>query len=571
VKPKEWLRAVNPLWHLYARVALSRAKHRSLAGHPRMALRLSRWLKGYGFGPGELCAADGAPADVTERRDRALARLSAQIRARCPQALALTEQHEENLSDLAFVSRNRVPFPFQEEIARQLRVPVFVRASEGVRLQDLDGNWSYDLGGSYGVNLFGNELYKQCIERGVARMRDLGVVLGPYHPLVADNVARLKALSGLDEVSFHMSGTEAVMQAVRLARYHSKRSHVVRFCGAYHGWWDGVQAGPGNPVPARGAYTLAEMSERTLKVLRMRDDIACVLVNPIQALAPNASPASDSALLTGERRAHYDKARYARWLQQLREVCSERGIALVFDEVFVGFRLAKGGAQEYFGVSADLVTYGKSVGGGLPVGVLCGRHEWMRRFHPDRPADICFARGTFNTHPYVMATMNELLCYLDTPQAAATWNELDRRWDNRAATLNCMLGLAQLPFQVANLASTFTTLFQRPGRYHWMLQYYLRAQGLSLAWIGSGRFIFSHDYTDADFNEVAERIVAAGKAMAGDGWFWRDETADPGALKRRVFRELLQALLRRHRSHAAHPHASAAAGSAVASTTHKAA
>ena len=94
----------------------------------------------------------------------------------------------------------------------------------------------------------------------------------------------------MDEVSFHMSGTEAVMQAVRLARYHARRSHIVRFCGAYHGWWNDVQPGLGNPSPVRETYTLAEMYERTLHVLRTRRDIACVLVNPLQALHPNAGP-----------------------------------------------------------------------------------------------------------------------------------------------------------------------------------------------------------------------------------------------------------------------------------------
>ena len=119
---------------------------------------------------------------------------------------------------------------------------------------DLDGNRFYDLTGSYGVNVFGYDFYKECMEQGQRRVRDLGPVLGAYHPVVAYNVQRLRQISGLDEVSFHMSGTEAVMQAVRLARYHTRRSHVVRFCGAYHGWWGDVQPGIGNPM--RGARDL---------------------------------------------------------------------------------------------------------------------------------------------------------------------------------------------------------------------------------------------------------------------------------------------------------------------------
>jgi glutamate-1-semialdehyde 2,1-aminomutase len=251
----------------------------------------------------------------------------------------------------------------------------------------------------------------------------------------------------------------------------------------------------------------------------MRDDIACVLVNPLQAMTPNASPSSDSALVGGERKAHYDKAAYIRWLKQLREVCTEKGIALIFDEVFLGFRLARGGAQEYFGVKADLVTWGKTLGGGLPVGVVCGPHRLMRRFRDDRPADICFARGTFNSHPYVMTAMNEFLAFLDTPQARATWDDLDGRWDRRAAQLNAALEAARVPVRMANMTSVFVTRFLQPGRYHWMLQFYLRAQGLSLSWIGSARFIFSHDWTDEDFAELSRRLVAACQQMQADGWF----------------------------------------------------
>ena len=147
-------------------------------------------------------------------------------------------------------------------------------------------------------------------------------MLGAYHPVLAYNVRRLKEISGLDEVSFHMSGTEAVMQAVRLARYHTRRNKIVRFCGAYHGWWGDVQPGIGNPVTERDTYTLADMSEATLRVLRRRRDIACVLVNPLQALHPNVNAPSDTSLVDSSRSAHFDKAAYADWLRRVREVCT---------------------------------------------------------------------------------------------------------------------------------------------------------------------------------------------------------------------------------------------------------
>ncbi len=123
-------------------------------------------------------------------------------------------------------------------------------------------------------------------------------------------------------------------------------------------------------------------------------------------------------------------------MKKLREVCTERGIVLIFDEVFVGFRLAAGGAQEYFGVRADMVTYGKSLAGGLPVGMVCGRKDLMRRFRDDRPADICFARGTFNSHPYVMTAMDEFLGRLASPNFRSVYIGLDETWNGRAKQLN---------------------------------------------------------------------------------------------------------------------------------------
>src|SRR5215472_4930953 len=343
-----------------------------------------------------------------------------------------------------------------------------------------------------------------------------------------------------------MSGTEAVMQAVRLARYHTRRTHLVRFCGAYHGWWDDAQPGVGNPTAARQTYTLTEMSERALSVLRKRRNIACVLVNPLQALHPNVPPPSDSALITSWCGAQFDKTRYGEWLKKLRAVCTERNIVLIFDEVFVGFRLAKGGAQEYFGVKADLVTYGKTLGGGLPIGAVCGRKHLMKRFREDRPADICFARGTFNSHPYVMAAMNEFLRRLEEPEICAFYRDLDEIWDRRAAALNRRLCDAGLPVQVANLSSIWTICYTRPSAYNWMFQYYLRAEGVALSWVGTGRLIFSVNYTEADYQAVADRFVAAAEAMRWGGWWWEDRLASNRKIKRRMLREMVAHRLSLH-------------------------
>jgi len=527
------------LVRLKGRLALSKAKHRSPTGHARMARRIAAMVPFYEYDQRRFFRADDAPDDVAAARETGFMRLSVLFARRYAETARLTEEIRDGVSDLQFTDAYRVPFQFSRLVRRHLPAAAFVQSSAGVTVTDLDGNRCYDLTGSYGVNLFGNDFYKECIDRAVEQARDLGPVLGAYHPAVADNVRRLREISGLDEVSFHMSGTEAVMQAVRLARYHTRRTHLVRFCGAYHGWWGDVQPGVGNPVPARETYTLNDMSEDALRVLAIRRDIACVLVNPLQALHLNANAPSDTALVDSGRSAQFDRAAYAEWLRRLREVCTQRGIVLIFDEVFLGFRLAVGGAQDYFGVRADMVTYGKTLGGGFPVGVLCGRAALMRRFRDDRPADVCFARGTFNTHPYVMTAMREFLRRLDMPEVRALYVGLDATWNARAAQLNERLRAEDLPVQVANLSTVWTVLYTSPSRYNWMLQYYLRAGGLALSWIGTGRLIFSLNYAQADFDAVVERFVAAAKAMRQDGWWWADPVATNKSIRRNILREIV--------------------------------
>ncbi len=520
------------------RLELSLAKHPSLTGHSRMAKRVASWLPGYALADERFFTSDGAPAAVAAQRRDALARLSALYRERFAVSLAASAEAAEGLPDLQFTGSYRVPFQYSATLREHLKVGSFMQSSSGVTLTDLDGNRFFDLTGSYGVNVFGNDFYKDCMAEGSARVQGLGPVLGSYHPVVLENVARLKRISGLDAVSFHMSGTEAVMQAVRLARYHTKRTHLVRFCGAYHGWWEDVQPGPGNPVTPRQTYTLKEMDGDTLRVLRTRKDIACVLVNPLQALHPNKAAPGDSSLVDSSRSAGFDRAAYTAWLQQLRQVCTERGIVLIFDEVFVGFRLAPGGAQQYFGVAADMVTYGKTLGGGLPVGVVCGRRELMKRFRTERPADICFARGTFNSHPWVMGAMGAFLDRLETPAVQALYDGLDERWNARAKSLNEALAVAGLPVQVANLSSIWTVFYTQPSRYNWMLQFYLRAHGLALSWVGTGRLVFSLNYRDEDFAEVLARFVAAAREMQADGWWWHAPALTNQAIRRGILREM---------------------------------
>ncbi len=534
---------------IYQRLLLSRAKHRSLNGHSKWSKRIARLIPYYGYDETQFFASDGAPADIATRRKLGFFALANQLQSRSRQSLDLSDQTKPGVSDMAFVDMYRVPFQYRDLVRRHLRMSSFMSRSAHVWLTDLDGNEYLDLTGSYGVNVLGYDFYKQAIRHAVDVAEPLGPVLGQYHPVVADNVKRLLSISGMDEVSFHMSGTEAVMQAVRLARYHTGKTHVVRFCGAYHGWWGDVQPGIGNPNNEPYTYTLADMSEAALKVLATRRDIACVLVNPLQALHPNVSAPGDSSLVSSARRAQFDRVAYAQWLRRLRQVCTDAGIALIFDEVFVGFRLCPGGAQAYFDVHADIVTYGKTLGGGFPVGAVCGKAAWMKRFRPEKPADICFARGTFNSHPYVMAAMNEFLRALDSVEIQALYEQLDEVWLQRVGQLNQRMEREGLPIRVAGMSTIWTVLFTEPSRYNWMLQFYLRAHGLLLSWVGSGRIVFSLNYTQTDFDTMLERFVRAAYAMKLDGWWWSSPALSNKTIAKTILLELLEKRVGQLRGH----------------------
>ncbi|HLN08368.1 MAG TPA: glutamate-1-semialdehyde 2,1-aminomutase, partial [Xanthobacteraceae bacterium] len=195
---------------LKARLELSKAKHRSLAGHSRLARRIAALVPFYDYDETGFFRSDDPPDDIAARRRAGFTRLSELYGERYAQTARLTAEVEDGISDLQFTNAYRVPFQYSRLARQHLKAGAFVTSSAGVMLSDLDGNRFYDLTGSYGVNVFGTDFYKDCLEHAVAQVRELGPVLGPYHPVIADNVKRLRAISGLDEVSFHMSGTEAV-------------------------------------------------------------------------------------------------------------------------------------------------------------------------------------------------------------------------------------------------------------------------------------------------------------------------------------------------------------------------
>lgn len=532
-------------WFLKTLRALLILRARSFT--PMLSRWLSAWVNRNDYTGEAFFRADGADQATVAQRQRALDRLAGFFQQHHAKASAWGDAIRDGLSDLRFTDAGRVPFPFARVMREKFNLCSVVTESHGPKLLDLDGHWSLDVTGSYGVNVAGYDRYKEWVQRGWERVQDLGPVLGPLHPIVAENIALLKSISRLDEVSFHMSGTEAVMAAIRLARFNTRRKTIVCFAGAYHGWWDGVQPGLGSEREIKDCLTLKDVNPASLDAIRrMKKDIAGVVVNPIQSFHPNSPPPSDAILLTSDiRKTQETHAPYAHWLRQLRETCTACDIPLIFDEVYSGFRLCPGGAQEYFGVQADLVVYGKTVGGGMPIGVCCGRKDLMRRFDPEHPMRLAYVIGTFSAHPLVMGAMNEFLRWVTKPSAVQQYDEANQRCTEWAAEVNKAFAERALPLRIVNLATVWTILFQQPGRYNWLLQYYLRAEGITLSWVGTGRCLSNMDFTPEHYDELHVKLVAAATRMMLDGW-WLEGIEQPErrkAMKSRLMWEMIGSIV----------------------------
>jgi glutamate-1-semialdehyde 2,1-aminomutase len=525
---------------------------RALALTPILTRCFAGWVSARHYDGDRFFAADGAPVLWVRRRREALERLANVHKARNSLSAAWGDAVHEGLSDLRFTDANRVPFPFARVMRDTFNLATVVTESSGPRLRDLDGHWNLDVSGSYGLNVAGFDRYKAWIEQGWELVKDLGPVLGPLHPVVAENVALLKRISGLDEVSFHMSGTEAVMAAVRLARFNTGRKLIVTFAGAYHGWWDGVMAGVGSDRRLADCLTLTDLDPRSLVVLRRRArEIAGVLVNPVQSFHPNAPPPNDAVLLTSTVRQTRDATdEYAAWLRELREICTACDIPLIFDEVYTGFRLAPRGAQAWFDVDADVVVYGKTVAGGMPIGVVCGTRELMRRFDAERPMRLAYVVGTFSAHPAVMGAMNVFLRWVTEPATEALYEEMNQKCTTWVCETNQALRGASLPLRVVHFGTIWTLLFKEPGRYNWLLQYYLRARGIILSWVGTGRCLVSMDFAEDDYDDLRAAILGAARDMRADGW-WLTAEQHPGReqhMRARLMAEMVGSLVHVPRS-----------------------
>ncbi len=296
---------------------------------------------------------------------------------------------------------------------KEIKYPIAVTRSAGSRIWDIDGNEYIDIACGYGVSYFGNRA--PFIIKAIEEQLNEGFELGPQTPLAGEVSQLICELTGVERVALCNTGSESVMVSLRVARAVTCRKKVVQFIGAYHGVFDGVliepaeegdyarPSSPGTPSGmAEDMIILPYGTPESMKIIESHaHELAAVLVEPVQSRRPGFQPKE--------------------FLHDLRKLTLKHGICLIFDEMITGFRICPGGAQEYFGVKADIVTYGKIVGGGMPIGVVAGKAEyidaidggvWQFGDNSYPPKQVTAFAGTFCKHPLTMAASRAALRYM---------------------------------------------------------------------------------------------------------------------------------------------------------------
>jgi amino acid adenylation domain-containing protein len=450
----------------------------------------------------------------TDRQSRYVDAFVRRYEARTRQSKAYAAEHRSALAD------NRASLNFRQA-TKELLYPVVGARSEGSRLWDLDGNEYIDFTLGFGVHFFGHR--PAFIMRAVEEQLRRGVHLGPQSDL-AGPVARLfRELTGLERVTFCNTGSEAVMTALRIARTATGRQQVVLFEGAYHGCFDGVlarRAATADPASLGRARPAAPGTTQG-----MVDDVVVLPYGTPEAMAWLRAHATDlAAVLVEPVQNHNPEWQPWEFLRELRSLTARTGTVLIFDEMITGFRLHPRGAQGWYGIEADLATYGKVIGGGFPLGVVAGRADLMDAidggawtFGDDSypMANQTFFAGTFCKHPVTMAASYAVLQHL-REQGATLYDDLNARTARLVAALRAVCDDAGTGVRILHCGSLFRFRFDQRNRLGDLLLYHLIARGIYV-WEGRACFV-STAHTDDDCDRFVRACRESLEAMREGGF-----------------------------------------------------
>ncbi len=401
---------------------------------------------------------------------------------------------------------------------KELVYPIIGERAKGSKFWDIDGNEYIDITMGFGVLLFGHN--PPFITKALEKQLHQGIQLGPQSNLAIEVAELICELTNMERVTFCNSGTEAVMTALRLARTATGRNKIALFTGSYHGHFDGVLARSVNdettavpmtigvsPDAIASVLVLDYGNPQSLEILQTHaDELAAVLVEPVQSRHPNLQP--------------------QQFLQQLRRLTQTCGIALIFDEVITGFRIHPGGFQAYSGIQADMVIYGKIIGGGQPIGVIAGKATYMNGIdggvwnygdasYPQ--GSKTFFAGTFNKNHMAMAAARAVLQYIKK-EGVRLQQQLNQRTSQLAATLNAYFKEGNIPIELVHFSSLFR--FSSAENID-LLFYHLLEKGIYI-WEGRNCFL-STVHTDEDVDYLIGAVKNSVEELRKGG-FWLKPT-----------------------------------------------
>jgi len=417
----------------------------------------------------------GTAAQLTDAQQRHIRELIERCTKRTAKSKAMTQQYRTRLADPRVVSGFRTQW-------KEMVYPILTVRSKGSRLWDVDGNEYIDILNGFGPIMLGHR--PDFVERAIEQQLREGFEIGPQTPLAGEVAEMFCEMTGNERMTFCNTGSEAVIAALRVARTVTGRSKVVLFAGSYHGMFDEVLVkgikgadtprslpiAPGIPRESVGNVVVLDYgTPESLEWIRCHaNELAAVLVEPVQSRHPNLQPRE--------------------FLRDIRQITQGSGAALIFDEVVTGFRVHPGGCQALFDIRADLATYGKVLAGGMPIGVLAGKSQFMDaldggawQFGDDSypSVGVTFFAGTFHRHPLTLAAVKSVLQHF-REQGPQLQQQLTAKTASLVSALNALFEKGGVPSRIENFASIFYFSFPADFPLGSLLHYHLREKGIYL-------------------------------------------------------------------------------------------
>lgn len=409
--------------------------------------------------------------ELSEKQTEHLNNLIHRYTSKMQKSKAFAQDNRKQLADPRVVSGFR-------STLKELIFPIVVEKSSGAYLWDIDGNRYIDITCGFGSNFFGNGA--DFIKQALAEQLEKGYEIGPQNPMVAEVSKMFCEITNSDRVAFCNTGSEAVLGAIRLARTVTAKEKIVMFENDYHGINDEVitnRGRNGQSVAAAAGIPAEHVSntiildygdERSLDIIKEQaDEIAAVVIEPVQSRNPELQP--------------------KQFLQKLRKICDEGEMAMVFDEVITGFRINKNGAQGYFDVKADIATYGKVIGGGMPIGVIAGKSQYLDaldggqwQFGDDSAPEVgvTYFAGTFVRHPLALAAAKAVLEYLQ--KHPDTQEKLNKKTETMVSELNQYCQQVGVPIKIPHCGSLFKIKIPQEIPYEELIYVLLREKGIHI-------------------------------------------------------------------------------------------